>query len=141
MRGDTDPDTGLVTVMIKIPGVMANGDGRYITGGDAFFGSADLEDKVTQVLCVDVDNVLGYGANTPIKAFHDDEVDEANAGWYIGIDQYSAVGNASFVEIKPLGGYAFVPAELYLVITAKKDPANKVGTFYCNVSWGKKSSG
>lgn len=94
---------------------------------------------VTKAEVVDVNNILGFGADTVVKSYHDDEADAANQGWYIGVDQYDASGNASFIEVKPLGGYAFLPAGLALRITAVKDPAHKTSTFYVNLLSGKYS--
>lgn len=137
MRGAVDASSGIAVAQIKSPGVMANGDGRYLAGGEAFFDYAHTLDLVTKIEIVDVDNVLGYGAETVIKSYHDDESDISNQGWIIGVDTFNATGNSGSIEVETLGGYGFIPAELYLRITAQKDPSNKTGTFFVNVFWGK----
>lgn len=137
MRGNVDPTSGVAVAQIKSPGIMANGNGRYLAGGEAFFDYAHTLDIVTKIEIVDVDNVLGYGAETVIKSYHDDESDLSNQGWIIGVDTFNSIGNSGSIEVETLGGYGFIPAELYLRITAQKDPANKTGTFFVNVFWGK----
>ncbi len=140
LRADTDPATGIAVVQILCPGTPGGAnEGRYIQGAEAFFTTAHPEDMVTKAEVVDVDNILGFGADTVVKCYHDDEADAANQGWFIGVDQYDANGNASFIEVKPLGGYAFLPAGLYLRITGVKDPSSKTSTFYVNLLWGKYS--
>lgn len=140
IRAETDPQTGIAIAIIKAPGTpgVAN-EGRYIMGAEAFFKSAHPEDKVTAVEVVDVDDILGFGPGTVLKAYHDDEVPVDNQGWVIGVDQYGTLQNASYIEVKPLGGFAFLPAGLYFRITAKKDPTSPSSVFYCNLLWGKYS--
>jgi len=141
IRVATDPATGIAVVQIKSPGTPGvAGEGRYIMGAEAFFKSAHPEDRITKSEVVDVDDILGYGAGTVLKSYHDDEAPEENQGWFIGVDQYGPDGqNGSFVEVKPLGGYAFLPAGLWLRITAVKDPASKTSAFFANLLWGKYS--
>ena len=120
--------TGEAVVQVKVPGVMANGDGRYVDAGEAWFTAHDVDDQVLEVSVVDVDNVLGYGAGFVLKTYHDEEVPAANQGWRM----------SSYVtNVDALGGYGFLPAELYFQIKAKKDPTNKTGKLYLNLKWGK----
>jgi hypothetical protein len=139
MSGDVDTGTGIAISQIVIPGTPGSTDGRWVAGGEAFFDHADVKDRVIAIDVVDVDNLLGLGAGTVVKTYHDEEVAEENRGWYIGVDQFDATGNAGIIEIEPMGYYGFIPAGLYLRITAKKDPANKTGTFRINIAWGKPS--
>lgn len=115
---------------IKVYGVMANGDGVYISGGEAFFDTAVAGDAITKVEVVDVDDVLGYGAGTVIKTYHDDAVDVENAGWYIPVK----LGHA---YCETLGFYGFIPAELYIRLVGKKANSITTGTFYVNLEYGR----
>lgn len=139
MKADVNTSTGVAVASIKIPGVFANGDYRFIGGGEAFFDKADLLDRANTVSIVDKDNILGYGADFVVKTYHDDQADEENQGWWIGIDNYNVAGNTSYIEIKPMGFYGQVPSELYLEIKATKDSSNKTGTFFVNVLAGVQS--
>jgi hypothetical protein len=115
-------------IELKIPGVLADDDCRWIDGGKAFFDSPTAGDKVVEISIVDKDNVLGYGANTILKTYHDEECDAINQGWYIYPTRP--------LEIETLGYYGKIPAELYLVIKAKKANDITTGTFYVSIDWG-----
>jgi hypothetical protein len=118
---------------IKIPGTFSaidSGEGLYVAGGIAFFNTWNAGDRITKVEVVDVDNILGYGADTVLKTYHDDQAASGNTGWYIKPQ--------GFIEIEPIGGYGFVPAELYLRITGQK--VTGTGTLYINIWAGRKST-
>lgn len=129
--GAVDSSTGQVTVNIKVPGVMANGDGRYVAGGTAFFDVADAGDKISAVNVIDIDNVLGYGSNFIVKTYTDIEQAAQCQGWFIPPKRGQ-------VEVEPIGGYGFLPAQLYLQVVGQKVSTNKTGNFYMNIFWGKK---
>lgn len=128
-KGQTDA-TGLVTISIKVPGIYANGDGRYVEKGIAFFGTKREGDKVVKVQVVDKDNVLGYGANFVVKTWHDEEAPSSDQGWYIN----SQVG---YSEVDSFGGYGFIPAQLYLEVQAQSAAQVAGENFYLNLKWGK----
>jgi hypothetical protein len=138
-RGDVDTDTGLAVVQILVPGTPGTTDGRYMAGGEAFMYPLDVGDAVVKLEIVDVDNILGYGADTVLKAYHDDELPEANQGWFFPIEQTDGTHHAGLVEVETLAGYGFIPAGFYLRITAKKVSTGIAGTFFASVFWGKKS--
>jgi len=142
LRAVTDSETGIAVVEFVAPGTPgAENEGRYIMGAEAFFKEAHAEDRVTKIEVVDVYDLLGYGAGTVIKSYHDDEMPEENQGWYIGVDQYNGLigPHASYIDVKPLGGYAFLPAGFAMRITAVKDPSSKSSVFYVNLLQGRYS--
>jgi hypothetical protein len=126
-KADVDVD-GLAVVEIKIPGVMADDGCRWIDGGKAFFDVGHAGDCVTEIAIVDKDDVLGYGANTVLKTYHDEECDAINQGWYIYPTRP--------LEIETLGYYGKIPSELYLIIKAKKATGHESGTFFVSLDWG-----
>jgi len=139
LRGDTDPTTGIAVVEYISPGTIGGAnEGRYIMAAEAFFKTAHPEDRVTKIEVVDVDGLVS-AAGTVLKTYHDDELPAENQGWYLGVDQYGPddTRNTSYIEVKPLGGYAFLPAGFALRITAVKDPVQKTSVFYCNLLQGK----
>jgi hypothetical protein len=128
----TVDENSVATIEFLIPGVMASGEGRYISGGYCFFDVNTPGDLVYEIAVVDKDNVLGYGDNTVLRTYYDDEADSENQGWYITTTRP--------LEIETLGFYGFIPSELYLVIKAKKANNITTGTFYVNIEYGKKDA-
>jgi len=131
MSATVDASTGLASCSLVVPGVMVNGDGRYVAGGSAFFSVADAGDKVLNVDIIDVDNVLGAGANTVVKSYTDLEQTSDQQGWFIPPKRGQ-------LDVEPIGGYGFIPAQLYIRISGQKVSTNKTGNFYINLFWGKK---
>jgi hypothetical protein len=124
---------GTVTVQLIVPGTpnpTGNPalDGRWISGGVAFFDIATAGDIVTSVHFVDIDNISGAGAGTVIGSYTEDAAPTGNQGWYIPPIHGQVVADA-------IGGYGFAPAGYYIVITAKKGGGLTTGTFYCNLEW------
>ena len=142
LRGVTDPSTGIAVVEFTAPGDPSDATaGRYLMGAEAFFKTAHPEDRVLKIEVIDTLGLTGLPAGSVVKRYHDEELPEDNQGWYIGVDQFGPddTRNASFIEVKPLGGYAFLPASFALRITAKKDPVQKDSIFYVNLLQGKYS--
>ena len=125
---------GLATMSLKVPGTPGTTEGRYVAGGYAFSDIWTKGDRLYKVQIVDVDNILGYGPNTVVKTYHDEEVDDANAGWRMW--QTEQLGGE--VEIDPIGGYGFIPAGLYLQVIFKKATNGTASWIACDVWWGKK---
>jgi hypothetical protein len=127
--------SGDAVIEILCPGTF-NGvtphvsNGRFIDKGLAWFNAQHNEDRVKAVEVVDKDNVLGYGANTVIVRYHDEEMATADQGWNIP-------KHVGLVEVDALGGYGFVPSGLYLRVKASKGESQTTGTFYINIKWGK----
>jgi hypothetical protein len=119
-----------VTLEVLIPGTFASGNGRYIAGGEAWFDVATNGDKVELCEVVDIDNVLGYGAGTVLKRWHDEEAISTKQGWYFPIHR-------PILSVEPIGGYGFINSELYLRIKAKKANNITTGTLYLNIFWAK----
>ena len=122
--------SGEAEISIKVPGVPGSGDCRYIAGGYAFTNLFTFGDIVSKIQVTDVDNILGYGAHTVIKTYHDSDVSEANIGWYM----WPAPQVGGEIEIDPLGFYGSIPAGLYLEIYFTAAAATNV---YCDIWWGK----
>lgn len=121
-------------ITIKIPGIPGSGNGRYIAGGYAFINNFTLGDCIKEMSIVDVDNLLGYGANFVLQTYHDTDVSEENQGWYLWPTNpvnASAVGE---IEIDPMGYYGFIPAGLYLKMKFYSLLATNV---YCDIWQGK----
>lgn len=128
---DVDALTGTATVLLQVPGEPGSGDGRWVAGGEAWFESESIGDRV-MVYIVDHDNILGQGADLVVKSYTDDDVAEANQGWRIPV-------KAGRVTVEPIGGYGFLPAGFYIKVIGQRDP-NLVqgGKFVFNIFWGKK---
>lgn len=120
--------SGVAQIDIKVPGTYSNSDGRYIEGGQAFFEVPNFDDWV-ECYIVDIDNILGYGANTVIGSYTDTELPSGNEGWY-----FSKVEGQ--IKVLALAGMGWIPAELYLRIIAHKDPTNLSDTLRVNLNWG-----
>lgn len=131
IQGDVD-ENGEVILELKIPGVFSNGDGRYVDAGVAWFDSQHKDDRIIEAYIVDKDNILGYGANTPLGYYHDLELLEENQGWRIPPKR-------GLIEVTSIAGYGFIPAQLYLCIKGKKGGDLTTGTLYINLKWGKAS--
>lgn len=119
------------TVLIKVPGTPGGtdpGDGRWISGGIAFFDTHEPGDRVCSIHFTDEDNLLGGGAGTVIGSYTDDEADEPNQGWLIP--------PRGHVEAEAIGGYGFAPSGFYLRIVATR-ASSTTGTFCVDVEWGK----
>lgn len=122
--------SGSAEISILVPGVVNSGDCRYVAGGYAFTDIFTFGDTVTKIQVVDVDNILGYGAHTVIKTYHDADIGTANSGWYM----WPSPQVGGEVEIDPLGYYGMIPAGLYLEIYFEAAAATNV---YCDIWWGK----
>ena len=118
------------TITIKVPGVLADGNVMFISGGDAWFNEQHKDDRICKISIIDKDNVLGYGADTVLKTYHDELVDEPNQGWRIPI-------KFGHIYAETLGFYGEVPASLYVVIEGKKGGSITTGTMYLNLEWGR----
>lgn len=128
---DVDAVTGLVTVHLKVPGTPGSDDGRYVAGGEGWFDTADIADRV-MVYIVDHDNILGYGEDFVLKSYTDDDADEENRGWRIPL-------HAGLVKVEPIGGYGFLPSGFYVKVVAQRDPERvQGGKFAFNIFWGKR---
>jgi len=126
----------LATVSMKIPGdfngVTPPANGRYIDAGDAWFYPGADGDKVTSIVLIDKDNLLGMGENFILGTYHDNETPEENQGW--------ALHPVFPTEVSTLGWYGFIPSGIYIDITVKRSStASNSGNFYCNLKWGMKT--
>jgi hypothetical protein len=125
--------SGEAEISLLVPGTPGSGDGRYVAGGYAFTDVFGFGDYVEKVCVVDVDNLLGMGAEAIIQTYHDTDVPGDNQGWYFWPSPQ--VGGEA--EIDPMGYYGFIPSGLYLEIYFKKAPGSAAQNVYCNVWWGK----
>jgi hypothetical protein len=123
--GSVDSETGIAVITIPI-----GANGRYMDEGEAWFSVANELDRIKKAEIVDVDNVLGYGADTIIKSLHDDDIAEEFQGWRIP-------NKFGHVDVDTMAGYGYIPEGLYFRITGVKDPSNKTGNLFVNLKWGK----
>lgn len=121
-------EDGTATVLLKVPGVPGSNDGRWISRGVAFFDEHSPGDAIVGVYFIDHDNILGYGIDFIVGSYTEDELDEANKGWWIQPN--------GFVIAESLGGYGFGPAGLYMQLIGKKG-SGTTGTLRVNLEWGK----
>lgn len=120
---------GDLAVTILVPGTPGS-EYRYAAGGYAFSDLHGWLDKITKVEVVDEDNLLGFGAGTVVKVYHDSDADEANQGWYF----WKTHGGEGECEIEPIGWYGQIPSGLYLRVTFKLQALAKAKV---NVWWGR----
>lgn len=135
-KAEVDAETGIAVILIKVPGELnptANPelDGRWVSGGIAFFDEAHPGDKILSVHFTDEDNITGLGAGTIVGSYTDNDADEESQGWYIPPIQ-------GIMRAESVGGYGFAPGGYYMKITGRKADAHKSGSFYCNIEWAKK---
>jgi hypothetical protein len=128
----TADGSGVCVVQTQVPNTGIH-PGRYIDWGEAWItGTSHDDDKITEIAIVDVDNILGYGANTIIKKYTDD--DSSDAGW-------TFPAKPAIAEVEPLGWYGYIPGGLYLRITAQCGGAIFTGRkLKVNVGWGIKDA-
>jgi hypothetical protein len=129
MKAETDIN-GDAVVEFKVPGVLADGEGRWVDGGIGWFYPETPGDRIVSIHIIDKDNVLGYGENAVLRYYSDNEMDESYEGWYIPQSKQG-------LELSTLGGYGFLPAQLYMVVSAKRGDPLIAGTLYVNIKWGK----
>jgi len=167
-KGTADVDeTGKAVISVKVPGTFGSSDGRYVAGGYAICEDYNKDDYVT-VRILDNDRAIamalalsqdpnateplsdaavqglgdipGFGAfplYPVVKSYTDDELDPANQGWYFWplIVNGSTAGEC---EVEPIGGYGFLPAGMYIVITYQRPNGVTTGSCKVNFYWGKK---
>jgi hypothetical protein len=121
---------GTAEISIKVPGTIGSGDGRLIGGGELFFDVADVGDRAIQVAVVDVDNILGMGAETVIKSYCDTDLPDDNRGWYVPVKR-------GHLDVESMGFYGMIPSGLYLEVCLKKGNGVTTGKAYINIFWGK----
>lgn len=111
--------------------------GLYIAGGEAFTDVFYAGDACTEIKVVDVDNLLGLGAETTIATYHNTSVPTANQGWYFLPNHC----NTGLISERSLGFYGFIPEGFYLELYFKKKPASTATTVYINYWMGEQTSG
>jgi hypothetical protein len=116
-------------IVIKIPGESS----RFIDGGFVFTDSYVPGDSVTSIKVVDVDNILGQGAEFVVAEYHDPDLPSENQGWYMW--PMPQVGGE--IEITALGFYGEIPSGFYLEIYFKMMPSSTATKVFCNLDWGK----
>lgn len=163
--GTIDPATKKADIALQVPGGFGSGNGRYVAGGYAISEDYDRDDYVTvriedrdryiaqtikamaSLSAVPTDaeviamgTIPGVGAfpNYPVvKSYTDDDVPEANRGWYFWSN---ALGNSQApngeCEVEPIGGYGFLPAGFYIVMTYVR-ATKTTGSMRVNFYWGK----
>lgn len=143
--------SGIAKVSIKIPS-----NGRYVAYGDAEFEEKEFGDYISKIEVSDLDRLIAWqmalaqdpNATNPV----DDSVVQANgyplypclehydertietssntAGTIVGGMTMNFQGQPS--EAQPVGGYAFLPGDMYFIIECKKVTA--VANKKCQIS-------
>ncbi len=129
----TFDETGRAEISIQVPGTPGSTDGRFVAGGYAMTDSFTFGDHVAAISIVDVDNIMGYGAETVIQTYHDEDVAPSAQGWFMW-PQPQAGGE---VDIEPIGFYGFIPSGLYLEIYFQRAPSGTAQNVYCDVVWAR----
>ena len=120
---------------MQIPGTFVTTDvtqptwaGRNILKAQGWFGNPTAGDLITNFQLVDVDNLLGFGANTVLSTWSEDAVPDGNKGlWIPPSDGHCIIIPPSHLEAR-------VPCGMYIQILAQK-ATNVVDTFYANIEW------
>lgn len=121
-------ENGDCTMDLKVPGTPGV-DGRYMSGGYAWFSQRHDDDRIMGVYFVDKDGMLGT-PNAVIGSYTEDETDDINKGWRI-----PPVGH---IEAETIGFYGFAPAGFYMRIVGKSGNGAQSGKkLYINIEWGK----
>lgn len=124
-------EEGNVTILLKIPGTPGSSDGRFISGGMAWFSQRHEDDRIIGVYFTDEDNILGGGAGAIVGSYTDDEMDSINQGWRI-----PPIGH---VDAETLGFYGIAPSGFYMKIIGKSGNGAQAGkALYMNLEWGVK---
>jgi len=76
-----------------------------------------------------------------VQSYTDDDMPSTNQGWFFWP---LALGNSlppiGEVEINPIGGYGFIPAGFYVIITYQRPSGIITGAINVNFDWGKEIS-
>jgi hypothetical protein len=130
--------TGEAEVSLKLPGTPGQ-DVIFMAGGWAITDNYTFGDTVTKIAIVDVDNIMGYGAETVVATYNHEGVDEANKGWFMWPGQHNSLGgNFGELEIESLGFYGEIPAGLYLELYFKLAPNGTATKVLCDFEMGVK---
>lgn len=165
-HGDIDPATKTAIVALQVPGAFGSGAGRYVAGGYAISADYDRDDYVTvriedtdRYIAQTVQSIAGlatmptdaeiqamgvlpgigeaFPSYPVVKSYTDDELPEANRGWFFWAN---AIGNNEQAngecEVEPIGGYGFLPAGFYIVMTYVR-ATKTTGSLRVNFYWGK----
>lgn len=127
-RGEATYSSNECTISFPIPS-----GGRWIAGGSAFTDVFYCGDYVHTCQLVDVDNILGLGANTVLANYEDSDMASGSQGWYFEPD----ANGTGFIEIEPIGGYAYINEGLYLKLNFKKHGSSTATKVFVNIWWGK----
>jgi hypothetical protein len=123
---------GVAEISIEIPS-----GGRFIGGGSAFTDVFYPGDCCYAIKVVDVNNILGYGAEFMVSNYHDDEMPEGNQGWYF----LPGPNNTGILEVENLGYYGFIPGGLFLELYFKKEASSTATKVFTNFWLGDLTNG
>lgn len=135
-----DSQTGIAELLIPCPE-----SGRWIDEGVAFFTEMEPHriqsiDAITPPGGLPADALYPGSPELPegysLKAYHDDEADEALQGWRIPANNGFAL--AGHITVDTMAGYGWVPGGIVLRIRGKMSgTAPFAGWYTCNIKWGK----
>lgn len=161
-----DPETGIATFRIRVPGDFGTGAGRYIAGGygitedyerddySIIYGSDDDRilcsllglptdgsgDTIIQGMGVLPGPLSAFGAlplYPTVKTYYDDECPTENQGWHFDPISMGTADPVGYLEVEPIAGYAYIPSGLYLKGQYIR-PNKTTGGIRVDLFWGKK---
>jgi hypothetical protein len=124
---------GEAEILVQVPGQFnPSVPSRYMAGGYANIDQYTFGDRMYAVDLVDVDNILGMGANTVITSFCDVDLPSEKQGWRFWASQ----GGEGEIEIEPIGGFAAIPGGLYIRVRFRRAQNGTATKVACAVWWG-----
>lgn len=126
---------GEAEILVQVPGEFnPSVPSRYMAGGYANIDRYTFGDRMYAVDLVDVDNILGMGADTVITSFCDVDLPEEKQGWRF----WASEGGEGEIEIEPIGGFAAIPGGLYIRVRFRRAVNGTATKVACAVWWGVK---
>jgi hypothetical protein len=124
---------GEAEILVQVPGTFnPSVPSRYMAGGYANIDQYTFGDRMYAVDLVDVDNILGMGANTVLTSFCDVDLPEDQQGWRF----WASEGGEGEIEIEPIGGFAQIPGGLYIRVRFRRAVGGTATKVACAVWWG-----
>lgn len=75
-----------------------------------------------------------------VQSYTDDQLPSENQGWFFWpLATGSSTPPAGEVEINPIGGYGFIPAGFYIIVTYQRPLGVTSGSININLDWGETS--
>lgn len=122
--------SNVATIKIKCPGTPGV-TGRYLIDGYCFTDAFYFGDRISKVQVTDEDDLLGGGAGTVLKTYHDADLPTANQGWMLWAEPSGTGG----CDLDNAGGFADFPAGMYLYVEITKEALSTATKAGVNIFW------